>query len=244
MKRLGIILPGKIGDIIICLPIAKHYYDLGYEIFWPLYQEIIDNFKEYIDYVNFLPVSYSLNSISESYNLLNNLSCEILDLSFNSPGSWENNNTKHFSTQNQKSFDEIRYSFAKVDFNKKWSLTINRNLNKEKDLYTKLIKNSKYALIQKQSSDRNIHQVIDTSKYDGQVLELTPITNSIFDWITIIEKAERILLIESCFSNLVDQLKLQNNKQFLILKHGYYLTPLIDGRLKGLPVLKNNWIKI
>jgi hypothetical protein len=242
-KRIGIVLPGKVGDIIICLPIAKYYHDLGYEIYWPLYNELIENFKSYINYVNFIP-TYSEDRITESFQILKSHNCQILDLSFTSPGSWHNENTKNYLSQNEKSFDEFRYFLANVDFQKKWDLTIQRDHEKENSLYEKLVKSEKYCLIQRNSSDNKIEFDIDCSKYDGQIIDVLPHTNSVLDWIKLLENAERVILIESCFNNLIDQLKIKNNKQYLILKNGYYGVSLNDGHLKGMPRLKNDWIKI
>lgn len=242
--KLGLILPGKIGDIIICLPIAKHYYDLGYDIYWPVYIELIENFINYVDYVNFLPTQ-TADRITESFELLNKIKCEqIIDLSFTSFGSWDNKNTKNYLSQNLRTFDEFRYYLANVDFNKKWTLKINRDFEKEKKLYDSLVKKSKYALVLKQSSDNVLQKKIDVSNYDGQVIEIKPYTKSVFDWLTLIENAERLLLIESCFNNLIDQLSIKNNKQILMLKHGYYGENLVDGTPKGMPRLRNNWHKI
>jgi hypothetical protein len=241
--KKGIVLPGKIGDIIICLPIAKHYHDMGYEIYWPIYVELIDNFKDYINYVKFLPTS-SNDRISESFQLLKNLDCEILDLSFTSPGSWDNENTKQYLAQNTRSFDEFRYFLSNVDFNKKWTLNIERRYDREEYLYNNLVNKSKFALIQKYSSDTAMPKKIDISDYDGQIIEIKPYTKSVFDWLTLIEKAERLLLIESCFNNLIDQLAIKNNKQILVLKEGYYGENLLNGKPKGFPVLKNNWFMV
>jgi hypothetical protein len=85
---------------------------------------------------------------------------------------------------------------------------------------------------------------IDISDYDGQIIEIKPYTKSVFDWLTLIEKAERLLLIESCFNNLIDQLAIKNNKQILVLKEGYYGENLLNGKPKGFPVLKNNWFMV
>lgn len=242
--KLGLILPGKIGDIVICLPIAKYYYDLGHEIYWPVYIELIENFIGYIDYVNFLPTQSS-NRIAESFQILNNIGCKkIIDLSFTSLGSWENENTKNYLSQNLKSFDEFRYHLANVDFDKKWTLNITRNYKKEEKLYYNLVNKSKYSLILKYSSDTILQKEIDTSNYDGQIIEIKPYTKSVFDWLTLIEKADRLLLIESCFNNLIDQMSIKNNKQILMLKHGYYGENLVDGTPKGMPRLKNNWHRI
>ena len=65
MKRIGIIQPGRIGDILICLPIAKWYYDRGHEIIWPVDSAIIKNFIGYIDYVKFIPVNFDCRDAYE-----------------------------------------------------------------------------------------------------------------------------------------------------------------------------------
>ena len=57
MKRIGILQPGRLGDIIICLPIAKHYFDLGYKVIWPIFDILYPMCQPAIDYVTFLPVT-------------------------------------------------------------------------------------------------------------------------------------------------------------------------------------------
>jgi ADP-heptose:LPS heptosyltransferase len=39
-NSLGIIQPGKLGDIIIVLPAAKYLHDKGYKVYWPVYDTI------------------------------------------------------------------------------------------------------------------------------------------------------------------------------------------------------------
>lgn len=58
MKKLGIIQPGRIGDIVICLPIAKWYHDRGYEVLWPVKKDMIKHFENYVDYVKFVPIEF------------------------------------------------------------------------------------------------------------------------------------------------------------------------------------------
>jgi len=50
-KILHLVQPGKIGDIVICLPIAKTYFDNGYEIKWYVNNQYAKLF-DYVDYVN------------------------------------------------------------------------------------------------------------------------------------------------------------------------------------------------
>ena len=241
MKTLGIILPGNIGDIAICLPIAKWYSDLGYNIIWPVYDFIFANFKDIVNYVNFtaVPIHNCINAITNTFT---KLKCEVLDLSFTSPYSWENLNTKRYLNQFKYSFDEYKYFLAQVPFKEKWNLQIKRNSEREQTLYDKLVTNERYTVVQNKSSDVVVDVKLDLDQYSGQIINLTPVTDCVFDWLGILQNAENLILIESCFTNIVDQLSINNKKQILLSKPNYY-RDLIDNntRKRGFPVLKNNW---
>jgi hypothetical protein len=62
-KRCAIIQPGKLGDIIICAPIAQYYADKGYEVYWPVFNEFYNTVKRF-DYVT--PVNLGV-SLGNSY---------------------------------------------------------------------------------------------------------------------------------------------------------------------------------
>lgn len=228
-KKLTIILPGKIGDIIICLPIAKYYYDKGYTIYWPIYDFLISNFnKGHIDYVNFIPVNF-LTSIEDSFTLAKKNQTDVLDLSFTSHGCWDNQNSKNFLSQKEIPFDKFRYNLSKVDFNLKWSLHINRDIKREKSLFGQIVKNEKFVVYQFKGSDTEKRVQFD-NKNDMQLIEIQPYTDCVFDWIYTLEKSEYIVLIDSCFANIVEQLNLKNKKYFI--KRSEYIKT---------PTLKNVW---
>ena len=88
MKNLGILQPGKLGDIIICLPIAKYYFDKGYQIHWPIFNNFVDTFREVINYVNFYPVTNNVyECFYEAKNILNSLDInELFDIAATFPG--------------------------------------------------------------------------------------------------------------------------------------------------------------
>lgn len=48
--RIGIIQPGRIDDIILCLPIAKWYSGKGYQVIWPVESAVFPMFA-YVPYV-------------------------------------------------------------------------------------------------------------------------------------------------------------------------------------------------
>jgi hypothetical protein len=231
-KKLGIILAGKIGDIIICLPIAKYYHDKGYEIYWPIYGNLVDNFKEYIDYVNFIPLDMiNFNPIEDSKKILSDLNCQIMDLSFTQPGCFNNENSYNFIYKNDLSFDEYRYKLANVPFEEKWNLKFIRNIEREDELYNKLVKGD-YCLMHLDGSDGRANIKIQNEK-DHQIIEVKPITKSIFDWFLVLSKAKVLVLYDSCVANFVEQVSL-TNKKFFIKR----------SEKKCTPILKNKWIII
>ena len=67
-----------------------------------------------------------------------------------------------------------------------------------------------------------------------QRIEITELTDSIFDWIKILEDAEILMLIDSVFANLVDQLNINpTSEKFYIRKW--------NRNVDGNPVLLGNW---
>ena len=50
MPKLMMLQPGAVGDIILCLPIAKWWVNQGYEVYWPVREKFIKHFS-HIDYV-------------------------------------------------------------------------------------------------------------------------------------------------------------------------------------------------
>jgi len=238
MRKLGIIQPGKIGDIIICLPIAKYYYDRGWTVIWPVDRRIIGNFVGYVDYVTFIPVDFDCR---HSYRECYAAHCaRIIDLSFSIPGANPHSSHEYMRNNTKFSFDEYKYFLADVDFSEKWNLQITRNKNKEEELYNKLVNHSgKYIVLQEQSSVCHIKAPIKT---ELDTVKIEPIIGySVFDWLKILEKADKHVLIESCFMNLVDQMNIKTAEKYL-MNTPLGMTALEDGRLRGHPKLRMNWI--
>jgi hypothetical protein len=236
MKKLGIIQPGKIGDIIICLPIAKWYSDKGYKVIWPIDKNIISNFIDYVDYVEFISIDFDCKIAHQI--CFNNFCSKVIDLSFTIPGA-NNFNTENYLKQDVYSFDEFKYFLADVPFEEKWNLRITRNPIKEKQLEESYNINEPFVIIQENSSD--CIRKIEWGNNDIKRIDITNISDSIFDWLILLEKSEQNILIESCFTNLVDQLNISSKKNICLLKNGYYGTKLKDERLRGIPILKIDW---
>lgn len=240
MRKLGIIQPGKIGDIIICLPIAKWYHNKGYQVIWPVDRNIINNFIGYVDYVDFIPVNFDCEQAKMA--CYQNNCNTIIDLSFTIPNA-NNMNSSNYLQQELFSFDEFKYHIADVPFEEKWNLDIIRNSAREKELFDSLYKNQNYVVVQENSSDRN--RKVSWENTEKLRVDIEPFkSQSVFDWLTVLEKADQHILIASCFTNLLDQLNIVADKQYVLMKEGYDGKPLKDGHLRGMPRLRLKWIQI
>ena len=129
--KLLIIQVGRLGDILICLPIARFYKEKGYDVHWPVTAEYVDVFDN-IDYVTPIKLNGTVwNATSEAYSLASDFD-EVLDLSFGFPDSDINRylNDFNFATN----FVEAKYKLANVPLEERWMLSFKRNTEKEDKL--------------------------------------------------------------------------------------------------------------
>lgn len=211
MKRLGIIQPGRIGDIIICLPIAKWYADKGYEVIWPIENGYVANFSGYIDYVTFV----GINSIdcNEARSVVIPRCNTVIDLSIAFPNSHPVNDAFFFDNRSKTHFDEIKYLFANVPFEEKWNLHIVRNKTEEQRLEDNIPNLSDpFTLVHTRGSSESFVYHPEEGENVVYVSELAP---SLFAWIGVIEKADKVVAIDSSFANLVEQFGFKGPK-FLV----------------------------
>lgn len=229
MKSIGILQPGRLGDIIICLPIAKYYYDLGYTVYWPIFKNFTKMLCERVDYVNFLPVTNDVyQCISHAKGAFINYNVEkVLDLAATFPGSSVTEEyVKLGDGYGDEKFDEFKYRKANVPFEQKWNLHYKRNLIEEENVYNLYVKQSNYDLISLKHSQGELNVKIESK---NQVITLNE-NHNIFDWRKIIENASTIALVDSAMANLVEQLNV-DVKKILLMKPGH----------PG-PTFKTNWI--
>ena len=201
MRRLGIIQPGRLGDIIICLPIAKWYADRGYEIFWPVHHSYLNSFKGYVDYVNFIGIgSLDCNEARKECIPLCNT---IIDLSITFPNSHPHNDSVFYQLRQSMSFDQIKYGLANVPFEEKWKLVFQRNLEAEQNLENQISPVPDiFTLVHTKGSSESF---VYHAEPNESVVYVTETGSSIFDWCGLIKKANKIVAIDSSFANLVEQ---------------------------------------
>lgn len=180
--------PGKVGDIIKCLPIAKHYNDQGYTVYWNCPAQYHPLFR-YVDYV--IPV----DSDSGDYD-------KVIDISFGlnlkSPTNliWKKRKAK------LNSFVTLKYELAGVPVSECFNLQYNRNHEKENALFELLTDGLPYCLFHGVSDYGSAITVPDTGI---KVIEFKPVADyTIFDWRKVIEKAAEIHAIDSSLVNFAD----------------------------------------
>lgn len=201
---IGIVQPGRTGDIIICLPIAKWYYDKGYKVFWPVQKQFLPLF-EYIPYVEAVETEdyYTAKQYLEQHSKVE----KIIDLGIGfgrDEQDWYDSGL---------SFDEWKYKEANVPFSEKYNLIINRNKLREEQLFRVLKLDEYHGYVVTHSTTDSVR-----SSYNfcvPEAVEVRPIPNyTVFDWLTVLERAELILCVDSCIANLINQLGIGVDKRY------------------------------
>lgn len=228
-KRLGIIQSRGLGDIVIALPIAHHYYQQGQEIHWPIVKTWVEQMRAVAPWVNWYPVEPDSGSFfyNQPEAILRLQGVDDILCLYNSltghPELWQNPYFQHTS------FDRFKYAHAGVAFKKKWQLAecLQRNRAREEALYQSLgLEGKKYVVTHLSSSEQTVRLPKDLipPEYHNQ-----PITDQgwIFDWLTVIERAEALVATDSIVANLVDQLGIDVERYF-IPQHHIQLTPVFQ----------------
>lgn len=218
MKKLLIIQPGHVGDILICLPIAK-FYSKEYSISWQCPEEYHSIFRN-IDYCN--PVIYNDGCYDK-----------IIDMSFGLIQS--NLNVWWEATRPRwQSFIVPKYVIAKVPLMTRWLLEWDRNKEREHALYENVLSlvGDNYTLIHNTSYD----VPITTMNVSGETVPFIPRGDyNIFDWYKVIINAKEIHCIDSSLSNFVEVIP-----EALEIRKVYYLTSKVPNQWDR-TLLINNW---
>jgi hypothetical protein len=239
--KLGIIQSRGIGDIIIALPIARHYADQGYDIHWPICQEFMGNFQNHAPWVKWIPLPTDSRGdffYKEPMTRLTNLGCDEIICLYQALSSHpELSQVPWFQIQH---FDEFKYTKAEVPFIEKWNLNqcVTRSLNTEISLKNKLVKpNTNYYVTHFEGSDFTANPDLSAIPQEWQRIDIRAgITSSVFDWLTLIEGAEAVICVDSCIACMIDQLDIQIEEKYWIPRSHIHLTPVL-GTKYSLPLI-------
>jgi len=237
LARIGLIQTRGIGDIIIALPIATAIARRGDTVIWPVDAAFVDGFRRAAPWIEFLPVPGEAQSadprayyfdIPEA--LLSARACERRHLLY-SMVRLEGVKPENEKITDYLKFDEYKYAVTGIPFREKWNLEIERDTAREQRLYASLGIRGPYICVHRGGSDVEVDLKIPPDwRRDYQIVEIDAKTDSPFDWIYTLENAAKLILVDSCISNLVEQLNLPNEKYLLLRTPGSYT-----------PVMANAW---
>ena len=136
-------------------------------------------------------------------------------------------------------FDQFKYAVCNVPFGEKWNLDIRRDMKREEEFFNKVVKKKSkpYVVTHLTGAMGRIQFSLDTKALiesiglkNHEIIEISPLSDNVFDWITIIEKAACFIGLDSFYVNLVDQLNIKIPKYFIR-----------RSPLNFTPVLRSNW---
>jgi hypothetical protein len=234
----GIIQSRGLGDIIIALPIARHYYDQGEEIVWPICEEFYSSVKTHVPWVNWVPIetdpagAFFLERPLAVFKEWGVDPDEALYLYQYLNVVPELTDPEMF---NILKFDQYKYQTSGVPFRNKWDLgrcitRINSGELALRDrLYADNLLGKRYAVCHLTGSSARVDQSIITF-LDPAVKIINVdlyLTDSIFDWIGVLEGAEAIVCLDSAIANMVDQLNITGPQLYWIRRSAWDLTPVL-----------------
>lgn len=200
MTSATIIQPGQLGDILILLPIAKKLVEEGYSVSWPVHQPFVKQLEQAVSFpITFVPV-VTLN-YAES---IQHATGRIVDVHFGLPG--QPKRTQEWIASGL-TFDAYKYKLAGYPLDLKFTLAncINRNRTREEALFTlfqdRLGSLDDYCFVSNRTSDCPY----DLSRFlpkDKKHVFMTKETDSIFDWLLLMEKASSFVMVDSAPVNL------------------------------------------
>lgn len=234
-KKLGLVQSRGLGDLVIALPIARWYADEGYDIYWPICEEFVASMDSVASWVNWIPIpadGRGLYFYDSPMKHLNDLGVdEAICLYQSLTGHPEFTQRPEFQITG---FDQIKYHIAGVPFKEKWELArcIERSTIREQDLYDRVVGPSKepYIVVHLEGSSHRATWDPSWVPEGWRTIEITELTDSVFDWLSILEGAQAIVAVDSVFSNIIDQLGLTESVDcYFIPRSHIHLTPVLGG---------------
>ena len=229
-KRLGLIQSRGLGDIVIALPIAGHYCDQGWDIYWPIVESFVPSMQAAAPWVHWIPLTpdreakffyeIPLQILTQQH------ACDQIFPLYQHLSGYDFAQAKYFQ---HTSFDQYKYIRAGLPFLKKWDLAryVSRNHERENALYQQLVQNPKYVAVHVQGSNHVATFDAKIIPPDWQTLYIQPYEGVLlFDWLGILERAQALILLDSVFANLVDQMGIGRNRHF-IARSNVLLTPVL-----------------
>lgn len=248
--KIGLIQTRGIGDIIIELPICKWFKDRGHQVVYPIDHRWVEMFRRAAPYVEWHPVENGLEHkgeggakyfgdagtieyfVADPLRICQEAGCEKIHVLYNDMTGMHGLHTiPRPKTAYHFKYDEYKYAVAGVPFTEKWNLreAIRRDFQREYALFRRLAPESPYCVAHMRGSNWKVD--LKHVKSNLPIVEIDPAqSESVFDWITLLEFATQIVCVDSCIANLVDQLRLPQQKMLFL-----------RDRLPGTSVYGSGW---
>ena len=238
-KKIGIIQSRGLGDIIIALPIAKYHYDKGSVIYWPICEEFVSNFVDSVPWVNWISVPTDNRGqffFETPMKALLEVGCRSTDILYLYQYLSDRPDLTLPELYNILKFDQYKYWVSGVPFSEKWKLSecIKRDYVREAELRKQLAITGEYAVTHLTGSNCKV-EVNDSWAGGMRCIHIEDYeTDSIFDWLGVLEDATKILAIDSVVANLVDSMQIGRDN-YWIRRSSWDLTPVLGGSWKIVP---------
>jgi len=200
--KLLFIVPGANGDQFVCAPIAKYYYDQGYEVIWPTGKRFSQVPKR-LDYVTHVLMDDSevLHSDWLRSDVMKIKKMEIYKTADKIIDLADRGDVT-LQWIGRENFEMTKWRLAGLDFELKHNLTWPRDFKKEQELVDLLCPAGPYVFAALSSSHG---EVAEMPKQDLSVVVAREIPGfEIWDWASVILGAETCYATESSFFCFID----------------------------------------
>lgn len=234
MKR-GIIQSRGLGDIVIALPIAHYYHQQGDEIVWPICREFLPSFEKSVPWVQWVGIDTDQQGrffletplqVLKEQGVAEDFQLYLYQYLSNMP---ELTDPELFSILK---FDQYKYWVSGVPFRNKWELRncITRDAQGEERLLKRLelVPGEPYAVAHLKGS--SFEARVDVTWLDPAVRIINVdeyITDSIWDWLGVLEGATAFVGIDSVMANLVDSWGFPDLDLYWLRRSAWDLTPVL-----------------
>lgn len=209
MKVCLIKQPAGIGDVFYLQKFAKLIKSAGYEIVWPLQEQILW-IADYISGINF--VSINSEFIGKEVYDSNQFAIENDNFLYLSPDGFQIYGKRVMESKylliNQDDSDWYDY------------FEFNRNVSKENELYYNVLgltDDSEYVFLNKYANTNNVRfNGLDNIEFDLPVVELSIKEGfTLFDWCKVFENAQEIHTVHTSLNYVIDKLDIKAKKYFM-----------------------------
>lgn len=234
--KIGLIQTRGIGDIVIALPIAQELIAQGHEVFWPIDHHWVDDFVLAEPAVHWFPVVSAPNTgpylIEEPLARLTEAGCESSFVLYSRLSGHLAPMVANAKLAASLKFDEYKYAVCGMPFELKWRLRLRRRPEAEERLFASLglegAGAAPYAVLHLEGSNLRARFDREALVRRGlRVVEIKPGVAGLFDWLTVIDRAAELVMLDSVYANVVEQLALAPRAvKSLILRSPCGFTPV------------------